>query len=163
MLNFFQRLDLYKSKNLFQVNGKYLDLYTNNLHSWYQNIDVIKDILVHASSLNIADEKEILYIRFFGEDLDDRIRLEFLENLNSANITLAVESGKSEVWEKIKPLPELPSRHFTTIAVVRFEPPKKKEVEQKQEEDIHNDPEFDKESRRKPRAIRGSSNDQESV
>jgi hypothetical protein len=167
MLNYFQRLESYKQSHYFQINGKFLDIYNNQLHLWFQNLDVVKDVLTFASESKLADDKEILYIRFFGTmEPTAEVKMAFKEMLNQANLLLAKTLGASKTWNEIKPLPNLPERHFTTIVTVRKE---QKETKKEQSslteftEEIHNDREDEQGSRRKSRAVRIPPDNSESV
>lgn len=103
MLNYFQRLNSYRTNNYFQVNGSTLDVYVPTLPKWSQNLDVVKDILLHAHDLDIADSFEILTIRLTGVDLSQVEQAVFLETLTTANQVLGESHVKSEVWESMKP------------------------------------------------------------
>lgn len=146
MLNYFERINSYKQNSYFQINEKYLDLYYKKLPEWIQNLDIVKDILSFASSIGLKDEYDILYVRIFGGEYDEKMK-ESIENIfHMANLILAEELGPSEFWKTLKTVATTNDRHFAAIPIVDFKikpianPPKEPDEEIKiEKEEVNND------------------------
>lgn len=153
MLNYFQRIDSFKQRNYFQVNGQFLDIYGPKLHEWAQSLDTVKDILQYASSINIADHYDILSIRIIA-DYQPVDKAALMDSIITANQLLAEELGESVTWAEIKQEGS-PKRHFLTTTFVSNNPLSVFEST-KQDEPTET-------TQRKPKVIRSTSSDKESV
>ena len=121
MLNYFERIDLYKSRNYFQITeDKYLDLYYKPLQEWIQDIVVAKDLLQLASEKNLKNEYDILFVRIFGGQITEDQKNRLNQTFETANIILAEELGASAMWKTLKLLPETADKHFSVISIVDF-------------------------------------------
>jgi hypothetical protein len=121
MLNYFERLDSYKRRNYFQINGTTLDVYVPTLPQWSQNLDVVKDILMYTHDIDIADAFGILTIRLTGTAIEGVELASFEDTLKTANQVLSGALGSAEVWESIKP-DGAPSRVFLAIIINQQKP-----------------------------------------
>ena len=155
-MNYIQRISEYKRKNYFQINTPFLDLYTGAINEWSQNLDVVKDILSFASSLDLYDQYELLNVRFIGQDISEDDKNLFMQTALTANQLLADELGESETWASIKP-EGAPKRHFLTIVLV----PSNKNKTTLDEFEIKD--ESSEQPKRKTRTVRPVSDDSESV
>jgi hypothetical protein len=116
MLNYFERIDLYRRKNYFQINGLTLDVYGPTLPQWSQNLDVVMDILTYVHGINIADEFDILSVRITGSDASEQTLADLNQTMATANQVLSEKLGKAEVWETVKQ-DGAPSRLFLAITI----------------------------------------------
>lgn len=111
MLNYFERIDDYKRKLYFQVNGKFIDFYTPKINQWSQNLQIISDILQFASETDIQDSYGVLNIRFFAgmPSIEDQHKL--MDILSLANFNLADKLGENDITKSLG----LSKRHFSAI------------------------------------------------
>lgn len=122
MLNYKQRLQSYELKSYYQVNEGYLDVYAKKLPEWYQKLDVIKDVLTHASNVSLQNNYDILFVRLFGGDISKEMVDTFIYNLGLANRDLAITLGVSDYWKKIRLDSSVEDRHFAAITVSSYKP-----------------------------------------
>lgn len=159
-MNYFQRLDSYRKQNFFSVNAPFIDLYAPKVASWCEKLDVVTDILTHASEMNLKNDYEILMVRIVGGELDSQTAVKLVDTLATANQLLADKLGKSEVWEDLKG-PDVPPRHFTTVSLSVAKP---MIVSLDNFEDTNNDTSATKStSNRKSRAVRDVPDDTEPI